>query len=139
MILIPISCNFFSGSPSANNSEVKRAWPRAMGDRPGSSSRVRTSEDKVRRKDLYWSVRAVYILEKLPDVSGPGLREVGRYRMVSEPTLAVSWARVFVLSLAKALGKTGYLSLNSLITTVIKRVSKWLLLKLFMAASVELL
>ena len=78
MILIPISCNFFSGSPSANNSEVKRAWPGVMGDRPGSSSRVCTSEDKVRRKDLCWSVRAVYILEKLPDVSGPSLGEAGR-------------------------------------------------------------
>ena len=50
-----------------------------MGDRPGSSSRVRTSEDKVRKKDLCWSVRAVYILEKLPDVSGPDLGEAGRY------------------------------------------------------------
>ena len=63
-----------------------------MGDRPGSSSRVRTSEDKVCRKDLCWSVRAVYILDKQPDVSGPGLEAVGRYRMVSEPTLAVSRA-----------------------------------------------
>jgi hypothetical protein len=50
-----------------------------MGDRPGSSFRVRTSEDKVRRKDLCWSVRAVYVLEKRPDVSGPGLEEAGRY------------------------------------------------------------
>ena len=65
-----------------------------MGDRSGNLSRVRTSEDKVHRKDLYGSVRAVYVLEKLPDVSGPGLIEVGRYRMVSEPTLAVSKARV---------------------------------------------
>ena len=65
-----------------------------MGDRPGSSFRVRTSEDKVRRKDLCWSVRAVYILEKLPDVSGPGLGEARRYRMVSEPTLMVSRVRV---------------------------------------------
>ena len=65
-----------------------------MGDRPGSSSWVCTSEDKVRRKDLCWSVRAVYILEKLADVNGPGLGEAGRYRMVSEPTLAVSRARV---------------------------------------------
>ena len=65
-----------------------------MGDRPGSSSRVRMSEDKVRRKDKCWPIRAVYILVKLPDVSGPGLGEVGRYRMVSEPTLVVSWARV---------------------------------------------
>jgi hypothetical protein len=64
-----------------------------MGDRPGSSFRVRTSEDKVRRKDLCWSVRTVYALEKRPDVSGPGLEEAGRYRMV-EPTLAVSRARV---------------------------------------------
>ena len=77
-----------------SHSKVKRAWPGAMGDRPGSSSRVRTSEDKARRKDLCWSVRAVYILEKLPDVSGPGLREAGRYRMVSKPTLAVSRTRV---------------------------------------------
>ena len=60
-----------------------------MGDRSGNLSWVRTSEDKVRRKDLCWSVRAVYVLEKLPDVSGPDLVEVGHYRMVSEPTLAV--------------------------------------------------
>jgi hypothetical protein len=29
-ILIPLSCNFFSGSPSAKNSGVKRAWPGAI-------------------------------------------------------------------------------------------------------------
>jgi hypothetical protein len=45
-----------------------------MGDRPGSPSWVRTSEDKVRKKDLCGSVRAVYILEKLSDVSGLSLR-----------------------------------------------------------------
>ena len=78
-ILVPTSCNFFSGSPSLKNSKVKRAWPRAMGDRPGSSSQVRTSEDKVHRKDKCCSMRAVYILVKLPDVSGPSLGEVGRY------------------------------------------------------------
>ena len=54
------------------------------------------SEDKVRRKDWCWSVRAVYIVVKLPDVSGPSLVEARRYRMVSEPTLAVSRARVSV-------------------------------------------
>ena len=53
-----------------------------MGDRSGNLSRVRTNEDKVRIKDLCGSVRAVYVLEKLPDVSGPGLIEAGRYRMV---------------------------------------------------------
>ena len=53
MILIPTSCNFFSGSPSLKNSKVKRAWPGAMGDRPGC---------------------------KLSDVSGPGLGEAGRYK-----------------------------------------------------------
>ena len=52
------------------------------------------SEDKVRKKDLCGYVRAVYVLEKLPDVSGPSLEEVGRYRMVLEPTLAVSRACV---------------------------------------------
>ena len=86
-----------------------------MDDRPGSYSRVRTSEDKVCRKDWCWSVRTVYVLEsiqmqkrlvlvcenslcprKQPDVTGPGLGEAGRYRMVSEPTLAVSRARTGV-------------------------------------------
>jgi hypothetical protein len=43
----------------------------------------------VRRKDLCGSVRAVYILEKLPNVSGPDLIEAGQYIMVSEPILAV--------------------------------------------------
>ena len=40
---------------------------------------MRTSEDKVRRKDLWGFVRAVYVLKKLPDVSGPGLVEAGCY------------------------------------------------------------
>jgi hypothetical protein len=79
MILIPTSCNLFFGSPSPKNSKVKRAWPGAMGDRPGSFSRVRTSEDKVRKNDLCWSLRAVYVLEKRPDVSGLDLEEMGRY------------------------------------------------------------
>ena len=50
-----------------------------MGDQSGNLSRVRMSEDKVRRKDLCGSVRAVYVLEKLLDVSGPGLMEAERY------------------------------------------------------------
>src|SRR6185437_4341621 len=33
---------------------------------------------------------------KQPDISGPSLGEAGRYRMVSEPTLAVSRARTDV-------------------------------------------
>ena len=66
-----------------------------MGDRLGTFSRVCTSEDKVRRKDMCWSVRKV-CPKKQPDVSGPGLREAGRYRMVSEPTLMVSRARTAV-------------------------------------------
>ena len=67
-----------------------------MGDQPGSPSRVRMSEDKVRIKDLCGSVRAVYVLEKLSDVSGPSLEEAGCYKMVSETTLAVSWVLVSV-------------------------------------------
>ena len=54
------------------------------------------SEDKVCRKDMCWSVRIVCVLVKLPDVSGLGLGEAGRYRMVSEPTPAVSRARMGV-------------------------------------------
>jgi hypothetical protein len=42
-------------------------------------------------------VRAVYVLEKRPNVSGPSLEEVGHYRMVLESTLAVSQARVLQL------------------------------------------
>jgi len=36
----------------------------------------------VRRKDLCWSVRVVYVLDKLPDVSGPSLGEAGRYSLL---------------------------------------------------------
>ena len=53
-----------------------------MGDRPRSTSRVRTSEDKVCRKDMCWSVRTVCVLVKLPDVSGSGLEEAGRYTVM---------------------------------------------------------
>ena len=48
----------------------------------------------MRRKDWCWSVRVVLVLVKLLNVSGPDLVEAGRYRMVSEPTLVVSRARV---------------------------------------------
>jgi hypothetical protein len=78
-----------------------------MGDRPKSPSWVRMSEDKVRRKDLCGSVRAVYVLEKLPDLSGPGPVEAGCYRMVSEPTLVVSRARVSQLRRHDAHGWSG--------------------------------
>ena len=57
---------------------------------------MHTSEDKVYRKYMCWSVRIVCVLVKLPDVSGPDLGEAGRYRMVSEPILAVSRARTGV-------------------------------------------
>ena len=43
----------------------------------------------------------------LSDVSGPGLREAGRYRMVSEPTLAVSRARTGVSAQALARSRGG--------------------------------
>jgi hypothetical protein len=65
-----------------------------MGNQPRITFWVHMSEDKVCRKDKCWSVRADYILEKLPHITGFGLVEAGRYRMVSESTLVVSWARV---------------------------------------------
>jgi hypothetical protein len=59
-ILIPPSCNFFSGSPSVKNSRVKRAWPGAISgwvtDRevfPGAQS-----EDKSAQKRLGLVCRA---------------------------------------------------------------------------------
>ena len=39
---------------------------------------------------------------KQPYVSGPGLGEAGRYKMVSEPTLAVSQARTGVSAVSRA-------------------------------------
>jgi hypothetical protein len=78
-----------------------------MGDRSESHSQVCTSEDKVCRKDLCGSVRVVYVLEKLPDVSGPSLVEAGCYKMVSEPTLAISRARVSQLRKHGAHGWSG--------------------------------
>jgi hypothetical protein len=46
-----------------------------MGDRPGSFTRVRMSEDKVRTKDSCWSVGTIYDTRELPRVStaGPGI------------------------------------------------------------------
>jgi hypothetical protein len=45
-----------------------------MGDRPGSFSRVRISEDKVCRKDPCWSVGTIYDPRELPGVSNVGPR-----------------------------------------------------------------
>ena len=61
----------------------------------------------MHRKNLCWSVRAVYILEKLPDVSGPGLGEARHYRMVSKLTLVVSRVRVSQLRRHGAYGWCG--------------------------------
>jgi hypothetical protein len=52
-----------------------------MGDRMGSFSRVRMSEDKVRTKDSCWSMGTIYDPSELPGVSaaGPGIgRDVTR-------------------------------------------------------------
>jgi hypothetical protein len=40
-----------------------------MGDQPGSFSRVRMSEGKVRTKNSCWSVGTIYDSSKLPEVS----------------------------------------------------------------------
>jgi hypothetical protein len=52
-----------------------------MGDRMGSFSRVRMSEDKVRTKDSCWSMGTIYDPSELPGVSAasPGIgRDVTR-------------------------------------------------------------
>jgi hypothetical protein len=51
-----------------------------MGDRPGSPSRVRMIEDKVRWKDMCWTVGIFLGPTELPGVGGPGLGEVDRYK-----------------------------------------------------------
>jgi hypothetical protein len=48
-----------------------------MGDRPGSFSRVRMSEDKVCTKDSCWSVGIIYDPRELPGVSTAG-QGIGR-------------------------------------------------------------
>jgi hypothetical protein len=50
------------------------------------------SEDKVRTKDLCWSVGMVYDPRGLPAASMAGIEVDGVLQMVSEPTLAVSQA-----------------------------------------------
>ena len=64
---------------------------------------MRTSEDKVCRKDLCWSVRAVYILEKLTDVSGPGLEEAGRYRSIPHNLGRDFLTRTFALNITRVI------------------------------------
>jgi hypothetical protein len=55
---------------------------------------VRMSEDKTRTKDLCWFVGTIYNLRDLPGVSTAGPGVDGVLQVVSEPTLAVSRARV---------------------------------------------
>ena len=59
------------------------------------TDRVHMSEDKVRRKDLCWSVRAVYILEKLLDVSGTLQNGIGA-RFNIKHVLRLFKTKVFV-------------------------------------------
>jgi hypothetical protein len=65
-----------------------------MGDRPGKFSRMRMSEDKVRKKDMCWSVGTIYDPRELSGVSTTGPGVDGALQVVSEPTLAVSRACV---------------------------------------------
>jgi hypothetical protein len=55
---------------------------------------VHMSEDKVRTKDLCWSVGTMYDPRELSGVSTAGLGLDGVLQVVSELTLAVSWACV---------------------------------------------
>jgi hypothetical protein len=55
-ILIPISCNFFSGSPSLKTLKLSVLGSERWVTNREVLSRVRMSEDKVRRKDMCWSV-----------------------------------------------------------------------------------
>jgi hypothetical protein len=52
------------------------------------------SEDKVRTKDPCWSVGTIYDPSELAGVSTAGPGFGGVLQVVSEPTLAVSWACV---------------------------------------------
>ena len=54
---------------------------------------MRTSEHKVRRKDLCWSVRVVYVLDKLPDVRRKDLCWSVRVVYVLDKLPDVTWPR----------------------------------------------
>ena len=88
-LFIPTSCNFFFRSQSPKNSKVKRAWFEIffeMGDRPESSSRVRTSEGSLCPKKL-----------PVPDVSGSGFGEAGRYsNLISTKLMKVNQISIYV-------------------------------------------
>jgi hypothetical protein len=95
-VLISIRCIFFFGSLFRKNLQVKCAWLGAIWDGwpTGKFSRVRMSEDKVHIKDSRWSVGTIYDPRELPGVSTNGHGVDGVLQVVSEPTLAVSWACV---------------------------------------------
>jgi hypothetical protein len=87
---------FFFGSLSRKNLQVKRAWLGAIWDgwSTGKFSRVRMSEDKVRTKDSWWYVGTIYDPRELLGVTTVDPRLDRVLRVVSEPTLKVSWACV---------------------------------------------
>ena len=95
-VLIPTGCVFFFESLSRKNLQVKCAWLGASWDEwpIEKFSRVRMSEDKVRTKDPCWSVGTIYNPRELSGVSTAGLGLDGVLQVVSELTLAVSWACV---------------------------------------------
>jgi hypothetical protein len=55
---------------------------------------MRMSEDKLRTKNPCWFVGTIYDPIKLPGVNIVGPRVDGVLQVVSEPTLAISWACV---------------------------------------------
>jgi hypothetical protein len=65
-----------------------------MGDRPGIFLWVCMSEDKMRTKNLCWSVGTIYDPRELPGVSTAGPGTDGVLQVVSEPILMVSRACV---------------------------------------------
>jgi hypothetical protein len=65
-----------------------------MGDRPRSFPGCAQVRTKVHRKDYSWSVRLVYDPRGLAGVTTARPGVAGVLQMVSEPTLAVSRARM---------------------------------------------
>ena len=73
-VLIPISCNFFSGSRSPKNSEVKRAWPGAIWGWVTGKSFPGAHEwgQSVQKRHVLIGEDSL-CPKKLPDVRGPVL------------------------------------------------------------------
>jgi hypothetical protein len=80
------------GKLISKNSEVKRAWFRAFsGWVTDQEEQCRTSEDKVCRKDLCWSVMVFLISKRAARCTLTWLWEAGHYNFWHQLSVNIHW------------------------------------------------